>query len=594
MSVPKPTNAERLYKKAFESCRIALVITDQDGRIVLANPQAEVLFGSAQDELLGRTCDELTAQVSRTGAMWDITHHSLPTEQGAWTLCSIVDVSERRRAQAALQESEDRFRAMADNSPVMIGCSGPDKLATFFNQRWLEFTGRKIEQEIGYGWIDTVHPEDRDRTWASYSASFDSRSPSYVECRLRRADGEYRTITCTGIPRFAPDGVFAGYIASCTDTTDIRQAQEQGLAHQKWESVGLLANGIAHDFNNLLGGILASAELALSAPADSAVVEEELLRIKSATTRGSETVRQLMIYSGKEGVERELVDFVQLIAEMRPLLEVSVPKNIKLETALSANPPSIKGNPAQLRQLVMNLVVNASESIGDRASGDKNGTVRISAAPLRQGFIQLEVSDTGSGMTPEVQDKMFDPFFSTKFAGRGLGLAVVQGIVRNHDAAIVVVSEEGKGTSFQIDFPSAAEQVPQARRQSAVPAKPRGARTVLVVEDEELLRQAVSKALALRGVVVLEAGDGSAAMDLIRARAGEIDAVLLDMTIPGTSSRQIVEEVRRLRPGLEVILTSAYPQETAVKAFAGLGIERFIRKPYHLADLTKLFPQTQS
>ena len=237
----------------------------------------------------------------------------------------------------------------------------------------------------------------------------------------------------------------------------------------------------------------------------------------------------------------------------------------------------------------MNLAVNASESIGDQ-----DGTLRISASPLRDGFVQIEVSDTGCGMTREVQDKMFDPFFSTKFAGRGLGLAVVQGIARNHNAAISVVSEPGRGTAFQISFAGATGQAPPPQRhQFSASARPRKARTVLVVEDEELLRQAVSKALARRGITVLDAADGSAAMDLLHTRIGEMDAVFLDMTLPGATSRQIVEEVHRLRPGLEVILTSAYPQEAAEKAFAGLGIERFIRKPYHLADLANLFLETR-
>src|SRR5215831_7761189 len=290
MSVPEPTSSERLYQKAFEVYRNALIVTDQDGKVVLSNPRAATLFGCTQDQLLGRSWDELAAEGRDAGLSWDVTHHTLAMGREAWTLCSIIDITERKRTEAALLESEERFRTMADNALVMICCSGPDKQATFFNRKWLEFTGRTMEQEIGHGWVENIHPEDRDRAWASYSSSFDAKSHCYIEYRLQRADGEYRLITCSGVPRFAPGGVFAGYIATCNDTTEIRQAQEQALAHQKWESVGLLANGIAHDFNNLLGGILASAELALAARHDSAMLEEELLRIKNATTRGAVTV----------------------------------------------------------------------------------------------------------------------------------------------------------------------------------------------------------------------------------------------------------------------------------------------------------------
>ena len=180
-----------------------------------------------------------------------------------------LDITERKHVEAALRESEELFRIMADTAPVMICASGPDKLATFFNAGWLTFTGRTREQEIGYGWTEGVHPEDLDHCIANYIASFDARRNCHIEFRLRRADGEYRSVVCNGVPRWAPDGVFAGYIATCTDITDLKRSHEEVLARQKLESMGVLASGIAHDFNNLLGGILAEAEF----------IETDILRI---------------------------------------------------------------------------------------------------------------------------------------------------------------------------------------------------------------------------------------------------------------------------------------------------------------------------
>jgi PAS domain S-box-containing protein len=190
-------------------------------------------------------------------------------------------------AQRVLQESEERFRHMADTTPTMIWVSGPDQRCTFLNRAWLTFTGRATEQELGIGWMECVHPDDRDRVSQAYSSAFDTVARFQVEYRLRRAGGEYRSLLCTGVPRFQKDTVFAGYIGSCLDITDLKQAQERALAGQKLELMGMLANGIAHDFNNLLGGILASAELALWELAEHADCEEELLQIRTAAGLGA-------------------------------------------------------------------------------------------------------------------------------------------------------------------------------------------------------------------------------------------------------------------------------------------------------------------
>jgi len=288
---------------------------------------------------------------------------------------------ERKRVEAALRQSEARFRSLANTAPVMIVASRSDGQATFFNKTWLDFTGRTMEQELGDGWIENVHPDDRDYTCARYEQSFAARENCSIEYRLRRSDGEYRHVICNGVPRFEPDGAFGGYIASCVDLTDIRNAQEEAHKRQNLESLGVLASGIAHDFNNLLGGTLAYSELAQAKLAEGEAPDDELRKICDVATRGSEIVRQLMIFAGNESGAIEPVDVSSVVTEMLELLKVVVSKHAVLKTSLPKGLPRVRANPAQIRQVVMNLVTNASEAIGERDGVIRIITGRLAVAP---------------------------------------------------------------------------------------------------------------------------------------------------------------------------------------------------------------------
>jgi nitrogen-specific signal transduction histidine kinase/CheY-like chemotaxis protein len=407
---------------------------------------------------------------------------------------------------------------------------------------------------------------------------------------------------CSGVPRFEPDGAFAGYIASCVDLTDIKSAQDEARERQNLESLGVLAGGIAHDFNNLLGGTLAYSELAQLKLADGTLPDDELRQISSVAIRGSEIVRQLMIFAGKEPGTLEPVDISLLVSEMLELLKVSISKHAVLKTSLGKGLPPIFANSAQIRQVVMNLVTNASEAIGDRdgvirvlteRAAVTSGLTGSDTRSLPEGFyLRLEVSDTGCGMTPETQRKAFDPFFTTKFVGRGMGLAVVQRIVRGLGGAIQVVSSPRNGTSIQIVLPCAAEtgwaSDNAGVHSRSAESQPFLGATILVVEDEPSLLAAVSKMLQRRGLSVIQASDGSTALELIRSHKQPIGAMLLDITLPGVSSRRVFEEAERLRPDLVAILTSAYSQESVTASFAGLTVENFIRKPFRVDDLMNL------
>ena len=524
----------------------------------------------------------------------------------------LIEDSRRRKntkalqdAERALQESEARFRSMADTAPVMIWVSGLDKLCTFFNKAWLEFTGRTMEQELGEGWAIGVHADDLERCIATYSDSFDARCSFRMEYRLRRADGEYRWILDDGVPRFTADGTFAGFIGSCIDITEVKRLHEEALSSQKLESLGQLARGVAHDFNNLLGGVLSTTELAQLSCKEGLLPEKELLILRTAAIRGGEIVRQLMTYGGEESLAFEPIDLSLLVEEMLQLLQVSIAKNAILETELAKHLPAIKASPAQIRQVVMNLVTNASDAVGLRG-----GTIRVITEQARVGvdrvvtgpgnlapgdYLKLEVSDTGSGMTPEVQSRIFDPFFTTKRAGRGLGLAAVHGILRSHCGAINVTSRLGKGTRIEVLLPCADQKVEPnwgALKQASPHQMAKNSGTVLVVEDDDTLRVVVSKMLRMEGFSVLEASDGSAAVELFRDNEPEIALVLLDMNLPGMIGPEVFADLRRIRPEVKVIFTSAYGEETIRAAVDGQGWA-FIRKPYPFDDLVSLILATQ-
>jgi two-component system, chemotaxis family, CheB/CheR fusion protein len=520
---------------------------------------------------------------------------------GLQILFGIEDITEReRRTGAMLVESEGRFRTMADAAPVMIWVSGDEMTRIFFNKAWLAFTGRTVDQELRSGWTEGVYPGDLHAFLNTCLASMHSHRAFQTEYRLRRADGEYRWVLENGVPRFQGDGAFAGYIGSCLDITSFKKMQEESLAKQKLESVGTLANGIAHDFNNLLGGILAQSELGLAQAANGSMPEEELRNIRAVAIRGGEIARQLMVYAGQESAIPEEVDVSAIVGDMLELLKVSLPKSAALEPHLGKDLPSVRASAAQVRQIVLNLVTNASEAIGDHP-----GVIRVSTrrqpggwgSPVggkerssEPGYVQLDVSDTGQGIPVVLQSKVFDPFFTTKSAGHGLGLAVVQGLVRSLHGEIRLSSQPGKGTTFQIllpvsETPAAPSQAPMAAPREAAPEAGKG--TILVVEDEEGLRAAVSKTIRKAGLSAIEASDGSTAMDTIRNHGSRIDLLFLDFTLPGNSSREVFEEAQHIRPKTAIIVTSAYEEKTIAMSW-GVRIEHFLRKPYRLGDLMAL------
>jgi PAS domain S-box-containing protein len=511
----------------------------------------------------------------------------------------------RLRAQAQVVRSEARFRQLFEDAGDAVFLVGPRgvEVANLAAERLL---GRAFEHLKGLRPEDLSplrQPDGRDSARALAQARQELREGRGVlmEWSFRRPDGtEVPTQMNLSVLRGGESGRVQAIVRDLTASKQV-EAEKQALERQlfqaqKMESLGVLAGGIAHDFNNLLMGVLGHASLALDQVAEEDPLRRNLTAIQRAGEKAADLTRQMLAYSGRGQFMVQHLDLNEQVEEMTHLLGVSLPKSVRLDLALDRAISVLAADGAQLQQVIMNLVINAAEAIGE-ATGQirvATGAEALEAEDLVEmvlghgakpgPFVYLEVRDSGCGMDASTQARIFEPFFTTKFTGRGLGLAALAGIVRGHAGVLRVRSVPGAGTEFRVYFPAQPQASPLPEPANGT-CPLHGQGLVLVVDDEEIVRAVARQALESRGFEVMEAEDGLEGVEALRREGARIRAVLLDMTMPRMGGEAAFREMRALQPGVPILLSSGYSEQDTLARFQGAKIQGFIQKPYRPRDL---------
>jgi len=447
------------------------------------------------------------------------------------------------------------------------------------------------------------HPEDIERAKAHVADAMAHEDGYELHYRMLHADGDWRHFYTKAEIDRDEEGLPVRIVGSVRDRTDDVRVEEERLRlerqiqqAQKLESLGVLAGGIAHDFNNLLVGILGNASLALNEAPPNGTIPALLTDIERAAQRAAELTRQLLAYAGKGRFIVEPVSLSSLVEEMLTLVRSAMSRKAELHLDLARDLPAISADATQLRQIVMNLLTNASDALEDRPGtiALRTGLHHVDASyratmlggePLEDGaFVFLEVSDTGVGMSPETVSRIFDPFFTTKFTGRGLGLAATRGIVQGHRGAIKVYSEEGKGTTFRLFFP-AIDALPAKHLAPGLTPGWSGHGTVLVIDDEPAVRRVIRAILERMGFEVLEASDGAVGVEVFEQQRERINLTLLDLTMPKLDGEETFRQLRLIEPDVRVLLMSGYNAQNVTSQFVGKGLAGFVQKPFRADEL---------
>ncbi len=507
------------------------------------------------------------------------------------------------RSRQVLRESEERFHILTETSQDAIEVISETGQTLSVNpaiQVLLDYTPEECLDMKIRDWSKILHPDDFDRVVDQFEQVKESGKTVYYDpFRCRRGDGRWIWVKAIGTSFVSASGELR-ILEVTRDITEQMEAEQrrQELAEQRkeaerLESLGVLAGGIAHDFNNILVAIIGNSDLALHKLSALSPARPLIERIIRGGERAVDLCSQMLAYSGKRQLAVTAIDLNKVVEEISELLEISVSKKVALQYELAASLPAVEADAIQLPQVVMNLIVNASEAIGNNRGviGISTGVlacdadywkqVVFSSEDIAEGdYVFLEVSDTGCGMDEQTKQKIFDPFFTTKFTGRGLGLATVLGIARAYKGAIDLHSEPGKGTTIKVLFPVAQQPAQPLAKDAPAPKDWRGHGTVLLVDDEEPVLNVGQLMLENLGFAVRTARDGREAVEVFREYQGEFVCVVLDLMMPNMDGAETLRELRQIQEGVKVVFSSGYHEQDVTERLAGVSFEGFLKKPY--------------
>ncbi len=611
-----------------------LSITDFDGELKQINAAWTLDLGWDNDELKNmdisdlihpddiKKTDEFREQVKNSGKVLTLTNRyrtrnneyrfirwsSISFNEINLIFSSGRDETERYEAELELKQMWDRLDLALKAGVIGLWDYTIPTDTLILNNNMTELLGYKtnIIKNATAEWKRVFHIDDYPSSMKAMVKLLTKKSEIYTdEYRAQLPDGTYRWFFSRGkVVESNSAGDPVRVAGSIMDVTEQKEAESKRIdlelkmqQAQKLESLGVLAGGIAHDFNNLLTGILGNSDLLLYELPQSVEIQQRILEIKRATKLASELTNQMLAYSGKGSFVIEHINLNDLIIDMNSLLEASISKKVKLSYTLLPEFPGIKGDATQIRQIVMNLILNGSDAIENNGTIDVT-TSRVTLTPsdldnltinfnLSPGeYVMLEVRDSGCGIDGEKLKQIFDPFFTTKFTGRGLGLAAVSGIIRSHSAGLLVQSVLNEGTSFKIYFPVSNEAYNTDDHSTQKhPSFKNKNLTVLIADDEKYIRDLTTKMLNISGYKVHLARNGREAIEVFRNKKDDISCILMDLTMPELDGREALMEIRKIDADIPIIITSGYCEFDIVSKFTNEKISGFLQKPYNLEDI---------
>ena len=636
MAEERLAQRERELREIIDVVPHAIFMKDSEGRFLLANKATAEAYGMAPEEIVGKLHQDVDRRpdlvetmladdrevietrrlkfvpeevlYDSTGSRRILQTTKIPFEipGGRMAVLGVaIDITRQHEADEELRQAHQRQDLHVQRTPLGVIEWDLDFCVAEWNPAAESIFGYSREEVMGSHASFIIPEEARahvDEIWANLLAAEGGLRSSNVN--LHKSG---RTIHCEwhNTPLVTASGKVIGVTSLVQDVTGLKQAeaekermQKKLQETQKLESLGILAGGIAHDFNNLLTGILGNASLARMRLPDSSPGMRFVQQIEEAATRAADLCSQMLAYSGKGRFVVRKIDLNSLIRDTTHLLELSISKKASLRFELQERLPATMADATQMRQIIMNLVINASEALGEK-QGEitlKTGIQKVDARFLKLGhfdddfregdYLTLEVSDTGCGMDEATREKIFDPFFTTKFTGRGLGLAAALGIVRGHGGGVHVYSEPDVGTTFKLFLPFAEGEAETFAAAGPAPstATAQGG-LVLIVDDEDTVRAVTEEMLLMFGFKVASAVDGEEGVRRFREQGDRVSLVLLDLTMPNMDGEEAFREIRRLRNEVPVLLMSGFNEQEAINRFAGLGLAGFIQKPFKAEEL---------